>query len=97
MSTIASLGEPDRVVERKDRGRQADAHVPRPHRGRRRQDRRRDGEAVVDEVVLGQPDAVEAELLGPHHLLDLPTDDVRVGDRRRCLEEVVGSEAHRAG
>src|SRR4029453_13047585 len=45
-------------------------------------------------MMLGEPDAVEAELLGPHHLLDLPTDDVGVRDGRRSLEEVVRAEAH---
>src|SRR6267142_603277 len=48
-------------------------------------------------MVLGEPDAVEAELLRPHHLLDLLTDDVRVRDGRRSLEEVIGAEAHRGG
>src|SRR6266581_7863402 len=48
-------------------------------------------------MVLGEPDAVEAELLRPHHLLDLLTDDVGVRDRRRSLEEVIGAEAHRGG
>jgi hypothetical protein len=84
-------------VKREDRRRQADPHVPRTHRGRRRQDRRRDRQAVLDEVVLGQPDAVEAQLLGPDHLLDLAADDIGVADRRGCLEEVVGAEAHRVG
>ncbi len=74
------LGEPNRIVERQDRGSQADAHPPRPRRGGRRQDGRRDGQAVVDEVMLRQPDAVEAELLRPHHLLDLATDDVGMTD-----------------
>src|SRR5439155_18325823 len=90
------FGESNRIVEWKDRGGQADAHPPRPRRGRRRQDGRRDRQAVVDEMVLRQPDAVEAELLGPHHLLDLTPDDLRVGDRGRGLQEVVRSEAHRA-
>src|SRR5215475_5802301 len=45
-------------------------------------------------MVLSEPDAVEAELLGPHHLLDLPTDDVGVRNGRRSLEEVVRAETH---
>src|SRR5947209_6297831 len=45
--------------------------------------------------MLGQPDAVEAELFGPRHLLDLAPNDFGVGERRWSLEEVVGAEAHR--
>ena len=88
------FGEPDRIVEGEDRGGQADPHAPGPHGGGGRQDRRRDGEAVLDEVVLGQPEAVEAELLGPRHLLDLAPEDFGVSERRWGLEEIVGSEAH---
>src|SRR6185295_20365398 len=50
--------------------------------------------AVVDEVVLGQPDGVEAQLLRPHHLLDLALDHLGVVDRGRRLQEVVRPESH---
>ena len=51
-------------------------------------------EAVVDEVVLGEPDLVEAQLLRPLDLLELAADDVVVAVARRGLEEVEGAEAH---
>ena len=69
------LGQAQRVVERQDRRRQSDADAARARRGHRRQGRRVHREAVVDEVVLGQPDLVEAELLRPLHLLELAIDD----------------------
>ena len=53
-----------------------------------------DGEAVVDEVVLGQPDLVEAELLRPLHLLELAVHDLGVAEPGRGLEEEEGPEAH---
>ena len=88
------FGEPDRIVEGEDRGGQADPHAPGPHGGGGRQDRRRDRETVLDEVVLGEPEAVEAELFRPRHLLDLAPEDVGMAEGRGRLEEVVGSEAH---
>src|SRR5206468_7511432 len=88
------FGEPDRIVEGEDRGGQADPNAPGPHGGGGRQDRRRDRETVLDEVVLGEPEAVEAELFRPRHLLDLAPEDVGMAEGRGRLEEVVGSEAH---
>jgi hypothetical protein len=56
-----------------------------------------DGQPVVDEVVLGQPDPVEPELLGPLHLLELAVNDLVVGEPRHGLEEVERPEAHSSG
>jgi len=42
-------------------------------------------QAVVDEVVLGQPDLVEAELFRPLHLLELAMDHLGVGEAGRGL------------
>jgi len=53
-------------------------------------------EAVVDEVMLGEPDLVEAELLRPHHLVELARDDVGVPVPRWGLQEEIGPEAHQA-
>jgi hypothetical protein len=90
------LGQPDRIVEGQDGGRQADpnSRSPRGHRAGERGRVHR--EAVVDEVVLGEPDLVEAQLLRPHHLVELTVDDVRVPVARRGLQEEVGAEAHHA-
>ena len=62
-----------------------------------REARRIDREAVVDEVVLGQPDLVEAQLLRPLHLLDLAVHDLGVGEAGGGLEEEEGPEAHGSG
>ena len=53
-----------------------------------------DGEAVVDEVMLGEPDLVEAQLLRPLDLLELAADDVVVPVAGRSLEEIESAEAH---
>ncbi len=88
------LGEPDRVVEGQDRGRQPDAHPGRAGRERGGERGRIDGQAVVDEVVLGEPHLVEAQLLGQHHLIQLAADDLVVPPAGRGLQEEVGAEAH---
>src|SRR6266849_3721788 len=73
-------------------------HATRPDRaGRGRQRGRVHGQAVVDEVVLGQPDLVEAKLLRPLHLLELSMDDVLVGQAGSGLKEEERSEAHGTG
>jgi len=90
------LGQADRVVEGQDGRRQADAHPPGPHGRGGGQDSRGDGQAVLDEMVLGQPDAVEPQLLGPGHLLDLVLDDLGMGQAGWGLQKVVGPKAHRA-
>jgi hypothetical protein len=88
------LGEADRVVEGQDGRGEPDADVARAHGRGGGQHRRRDRQAVLDEVVLGQPDAVEPQLLGPGHLVHLVAHDVRMGESGRGLQEVVGSEPH---
>ena len=88
------FGQPDRIVEGQDGGGQADPHALRAHGGGRGQERGRDRQPVLDEVMLGQPDAVEAQLFRPHDLLELAVDDVGMGHRGRSLQEVVGAEAH---
>ena len=91
------LGQPQRVVERQDRRGQADPHPARARGRGGGQARRVHRQAVVDEVVLGEPDLVEPELLGPRHLLELAVDDLGVGEARGGLEEVEGPEAHATG
>src|SRR5207244_5665733 len=76
-----------------DGRRQADAHAPRARRRRRGERGRIDGEAVIDEVVLGEPDLVESQLLGPLHLRQLVADDVVVALTGRGLEEEKRTEA----
>jgi hypothetical protein len=62
------LGQVHRMMERQ----QADAHAQSERRGVGRhvrcQDRRRRAEAIVVEVVLGNPDGVIAPRLGGQHL-----------------------------
>jgi hypothetical protein len=47
-------------------------------------------------MMLGEPDLVEAELLRPHHLVQLARDDVGVPVARWGLQEEVGPEADQA-
>jgi len=90
------LGEPDRIVEGQDRGGETDPDPGRP-RGHRAGERGRvHREAVVDEVVLGEPHLVEAQILRPRHLVELARDDIGVALARRSLQEEVGPEAHQA-
>ena len=90
------LGEPERLVEREDRGGEADTNALGPGRDRARERGRIDREAVVDEMVLGQPHRIEAELFRPHHLLELAVNDLRVRIARMRLEEIIGPELHQA-
>ncbi len=82
------------MMEGQDRRRQPDAYPPRPGGGDGGERAGVHREAVVDEVVLGQPDLVEAELLRPLHLLELAVHDLVVAEPRHGLEEVEGPEAH---
>jgi hypothetical protein len=88
------LGQAQRVVEGEDRGGEPDAHAACAGGGGGGEAGRIDGEAVVDEVMLGEPDLVEAELLRPLHLLELAVHDLGVAQPRRGLEEEEGSETH---
>ena len=81
-------------MEGQDGGGQPDADPARARGGGGGEARRVHREAVVDEVVLGQPDLVEAQLLRPLHLLELAVDDLGVGEAGRGLEEEEGPEAH---
>jgi len=56
------LGEPERVVKGQDGRGEADANAPGARGGGGGEGGRIDGETVVDEVVLGEPDLVEAQL-----------------------------------
>src|SRR3989442_9604349 len=82
------------MVEGKDGGGQSDPHPPGAGGDGRGQRGRVHREPVVDEVVLGEPDRVEAQLFRPLRLLELVVDDVAVVQLRRRLEEVVGPESH---
>src|SRR5688572_26989365 len=79
-----------------DGGGKTDAHAPRAGRGDAGERGGIDGEAVIDEVVLGEPDLVEPELFGPLHLLELTMHDVLVREAGSGLEEEEGPEAHGA-
>jgi hypothetical protein len=95
---MRSWGSPPKFIqhslERQDRGRQPDAHAPGAGGGHRGQGGGIHGQTVVDEVMLGQPDLVEAELLRPLHLLELAVHDVFVAEPRHRLEEKERAEAH---
>ena len=90
------LGEAQRLVEREDRGGEADPNPLGPRRDRARERGRIDRETVVDEMMLGEPHRIEAELFRPHHLLELAVDDLRVRIARMRLEEVIRPELHQA-
>jgi hypothetical protein len=83
-------------VEGQDGGGQADPDPRRPRGHGAGEGRGIHREAVVDEVVLGEPHLVEAQLFRPRHLVELARDDVGVPVTRRCLQEEVGPEAHQA-
>src|SRR5262249_26661837 len=88
------LRQPQRMVERQDRRGQPDAHAPRARGGDGRERAGIDGEPIVDEVVLGEPDLIEAELLRPLHLFELTVHDLVVAQPWHGLEEVEGPESH---
>src|SRR5262249_3296273 len=90
------LGEAERLVKGQDGGREPDTDALRARSGSAREGGRVHREAVVDEVVLGEPDGVEAELFGPHHLVELPMNDLLMRIARMRLEEIVGPEFHHA-
>jgi len=88
------LGQSERVVKGQDGGGQADADAPGARGGGGGEAGGIYREAVVDEVMLGEPRLVEAQLLRPLDLLELAADDVLVPVARRSLEKVEGAEAH---
>jgi len=83
------------MVKGQDGRGEADANAPGARGGGGGEGSGIDGEAVVDEVMLGEPDLVEAQLLRPLDLLELAADDVVVPVAGRSLEEIEGAEAHR--
>jgi hypothetical protein len=90
------LRDPDRIVQRQDHQVGSDAHAPRARAHRPRDHERRGRVAVVAEVMLRQPDRVEAEPLGLDDLVeDLGVEPLeRHGPRRRVAEVVPESEVH---
>ena len=85
------LGEPERMVE----GQQADvageAHALGARRHRRRDRDPRWQVAVVDEVMLGEPDEVEPQPVEPRHLLDDRGIERLMAEARfRRIAEIVG-------
>ena len=84
------------MVEGQDGRGNADAHTARARGGHTGERGGVDGEAVVDEMVLGQPDLVEPQLLRPLHLLSSAVHHFFVGEAGSGLEEEEGSEAHDA-
>ena len=92
------FGDADRVVQRQQQHPGADAHARGEPRGGRgdRQHRRRI--AVLDEMVLGNPDVVVAEPLGQLHLAEHVVVELRPGPPPlRRVAEVVGQAELRAG
>ncbi len=88
------LGEPDGVMEGQDNDGGADADPLRAGGHPAGDDHQVSGDAVPLEVVLGQPDGVEAKLLGFLDLLELGPEDVFVVPAGWLLEEVKGAEFH---
>ena len=64
------FSHPDRIVKRQEHHARPDMNFlgPRGNRGGNRQQRRRI--AILDKMVLGQPDIVKAVLLAPYDLVD---------------------------
>ena len=63
------LGEPDRMVERQQADIAGEAHLLRARRHRRGDGNPRRQVAVVDEVMLGEPDEIEPEPVEPGDLI----------------------------
>ena len=91
------LGEADRVLERAEQDRRADAHRRRSlrDRGQHREDGRQ--VAVVGHVVLGDPDGFVAQLLRQGDLVEVLGVEpvVRHVPLRRVAEVVPDPELHR--
>lgn len=88
------LGQPQRMVQRHDRDRVADANPPRPLRDARRIDRRHADRAIAREVVLGHPHALEAV---PFREIDFPQrllDDLAVRRGAPAREELEDTDVH---
>src|ERR1051325_2224997 len=75
----------------------ADPDAARAGREVRGEQQRVAREAVGREVLLGEPDLVEAERLGELGARELLGDDTRGVLAGRALEDVVGPEAHARG
>ena len=74
------LGDRQRVVERQDDQRRADRDAPRPPGRRERQQERLRRQALMHaEVVLGQPERLEPQLVRQRRL----REELLVDDRRR--------------
>ena len=91
------LGQAQRMRERDDRDVRRDPHVLGDRGGGAGNRRERRQVAVLDEVVLAEPDLVEAELVEPADLLDRLGVDVlqRVVAAGRAPEVVGDAESHR--
>ena len=75
------LREPERVVQRREQDGRPDVDALRRLRDRRGHDEQRRHVPVVHEVMLGDPDGVEAVPLGGDTALDGVAVDVGVGTR----------------
>ena len=73
------LGEPNGVVERHLHGGESDADAPSPRRDRRRERRRVDVGASAVQMMLAEPDFIEAQRLRKLRLAQ------SVGDRAKIL------------
>ena len=82
-------------MEGQDDDRGADADALGARRDPAGDDHEVRGDAIPLEVMLGEPDAVEAERLGLLDLLELGAEDVFVTPAGGLLEEVEGAEFHR--
>ena len=93
------LGKPKRMRERDDRDVRRDPDPLRRRRGRASDRGERRQVAVLDEVVLAEPDLVEAELVESSDLVDRLRVHVvqRVVAAGRAAEVVRDAEPHRRG
>ena len=95
MSASACDGDAQRMGERHDVGRRADADLLGARRDVRGEQHRLGRDAVAVEVVLGHPDRVEAQGLRLDHEVGFLPVDLGVGDPLRGLHEMEYGEFHR--
>jgi len=91
------FGQPDRVVQRGLRHREADADPPGRHRQGGGEGDRIDVGAVAVEMVLGEPDCVEAERVGEARLRQRLLDHHPIARRIAALGEQEVAEFHADG
>ena len=91
------LRQPQWVVEGNDVDSDANFDAPSASGEGSQQNARRRRQSVIGVVMLGEPDGVETERLGEHHLVDFLRQDIDARAARRSLQEEIGPEAHYLG